>query len=79
MSAKVGSADSDVLLVKTVNGVTTLTMNRPDKLNGWTRPMMTAIKSELLRMSSMASHLRATIAAVSLVVSILTVVLPVHS
>ncbi len=42
---------SDVLLASTVNGVRTLTMNRPDKLNAWTRPMMEAIQGELASMA----------------------------
>ena len=39
------------MLVTFKNGVTTLTMNRPEKLNGWTRPMMNAIQSEFLRLA----------------------------
>ncbi len=34
----------DVLLVETKNGVTTMTMNTPKKLNGWTEPMLMAIR-----------------------------------
>ena len=50
--AKGGSkSEGDYLLVSSKNGVTTLTMNRPDKLNGWTRPMMEAIQSEFLRLA----------------------------
>lgn len=40
--------EGEVLLASTLNGVRTLTMNRPDKLNAWTRPMMEAIQRELL-------------------------------
>ena len=34
---------SPYVLTATRNGVTTLTMNRPKKLNGWTRPMLEAL------------------------------------
>lgn len=37
--------NKDILLVSNVNGVTTLTMNNPKKLNGWTLDMLTALKS----------------------------------
>jgi enoyl-CoA hydratase/carnithine racemase len=40
--------EGEVLLASTLNGVRTLTMNRPDKLNAWTRPMFGAIQRELL-------------------------------
>lgn len=36
-----------ILLTETVDGVTTLTMNNPAKLNGWTAPMMHAIVDAL--------------------------------
>merc|ERR1719367_813527 len=39
----------DILLYTHKNGVTTLTMNQPKKLNGWTGPMMLALKDALLR------------------------------
>ena len=38
----------DILLTANKNGVTTLTMNQPKKLNGWTGPMMYALKDALL-------------------------------
>ncbi len=39
----------DVLLTSTVNGVTTLTMNNPDRLNGWTVDMLLALKAAFTR------------------------------
>jgi len=39
----------DLILWSTVNGVTTLTMNMPKRLNGWTMPMMDALKAALER------------------------------
>lgn len=39
----------DILLYTNKNGVATLTMNQPKKLNGWTGPMMLALKDALLR------------------------------
>ena len=38
----------DILLTANKNGVTTLTMNQPKKLNGWTGPMMIALRDALL-------------------------------
>ena len=38
-------ASSDLILWSTLNGVTTLTMNMPARLNGWTLPMMEALKA----------------------------------
>merc|ERR1712241_1219748 len=38
----------DILLSTTKNGVTILTMNQPKKLNGWTGPMMFALKDAFL-------------------------------
>lgn len=38
---------SDLLLQRTVDGVTTLTMNNPKRLNGWTTEMLTALKDAL--------------------------------
>ena len=36
MASKASKADkTPLVLTETVNGVTTITMNRPDKLNGW--------------------------------------------
>ena len=37
----------DLVQTKTENGVTTLTMNNPGKLNGWTMDMMAALKSAM--------------------------------
>ena len=37
----------DILLKTRKNGVTTLTMNQPKQLNGWTGPMMMAIRENL--------------------------------
>jgi len=46
MPAKVQqiSADTDLLLTCKSDGVTTLTMNRPGRLNGWTLEMMNALR-----------------------------------
>ena len=38
---------SDLILTHTHGQVTTLTMNMPARLNGWTMPMMTALKDAL--------------------------------
>lgn len=38
---------SSLLLTDTADGVTTLTMNNPSKLNGWTAPMLEALKDGL--------------------------------
>ena len=38
---------TDLILRAHCNGVTTLTMNMPDRLNGWTMAMMTALKAAL--------------------------------
>ncbi len=38
---------SDLVLRSTKNGVTTLTLNMPARLNGWTRPMMDAMRAAL--------------------------------
>ena len=37
----------DLVLVSTTNGVTTLTMNMPARLNGWTMKMIATLKSAL--------------------------------
>lgn len=37
----------DLILSSTRDGVTTLTMNNPARLNGWTAPMMDALKANL--------------------------------
>lgn len=41
------STQADPLIIDTHDGVTTLTMNTPKRLNGWTRPMMDAIRGGL--------------------------------
>ena len=40
-------ADSPPLLVDRSEGILNLTMNRPKRLNGWTRQMMDAIRDAL--------------------------------
>ena len=40
----VAGKTSSLLLKSTENGVTTLTMNNPKRLNGWTGAMMTALR-----------------------------------
>ncbi len=40
-------APSDLVVTSTQNGVTTLTMNMPARLNGWTFEMMAALRSAL--------------------------------
>ncbi len=50
MAASKRNADSSPgpqVLISKLNGVTTLTMNRPKRLNGWTRPMMDELKAGL--------------------------------
>ena len=49
MAGKDGGKDKnkDLLLVKTVNGVTTMTMNNPKKLNGWTEDMLLTLQVQL--------------------------------
>lgn len=42
----------DLLLSSTTNGVTTLTMNDPRRLNGWTNEMMRALQSALTKAAS---------------------------
>ncbi len=39
------SQTSTLVLIATRHGVTTLTMNRPKKLNGWTIPMLEALRA----------------------------------
>ena len=38
---------SDLILVGKLNGVTTLTMNNPKKLNGWTTSMMAGLRDAM--------------------------------
>lgn len=42
----------DLLLSSTTNGVTTLTMNDPRRLNGWTNEMMRALQAALAKAAS---------------------------
>ena len=44
--------ENDILVETRKNGVTTLRMNRPKQLNGWTEPMMLAIKLAFKRLST---------------------------
>lgn len=44
--------ENDILVETRKNGVTTLRMNRPKQLNGWTGPMMLAIKLAFKRLST---------------------------
>lgn len=44
MNVKQTSTDKPLILTHTQGGVTTLTMNRPTRLNGWTMEMMNALK-----------------------------------
>lgn len=37
----------DLILTATIDGVTTLTMNNPRKLNGWTMPMLVALREAI--------------------------------
>ena len=43
------AADTDLVRYTTQNRVTTLTMNMPARLNGWTMSMMVALKSAMAR------------------------------
>ncbi|PIE17095.1 MAG: crotonase [Proteobacteria bacterium] len=43
------SSPTDLILTSTRNAVTTLKMNNPARLNGWTAPMMERLKAELAR------------------------------
>lgn len=47
-----GNIPPDILIVTRSNGVTTLTMNQPKKLNGWTGPMMMAIRQQFEKLAS---------------------------
>lgn len=38
---------ADLVLASTTNGVTTLTLNLPERLNGWTLPMMHALRDRM--------------------------------
>ena len=41
------TAPADLVLVDTIDGVTTLKMNMPARLNGWTAPMIAALRAAL--------------------------------
>ena len=43
------SAASELVLVSTLNGVRTIQMNNPKKLNGWTQLMMETLFGEIKR------------------------------
>jgi len=45
------SKDEDILLSSHKNNVTTLTMNQPKKLNGWTMEMMRKMKDSLEKLA----------------------------
>ena len=45
------SSKEDFVVETRKNGVTTLRMNRPKQLNGWTLPMMVALKSSFTKLS----------------------------
>ena len=47
-AAKLGSPDPRLVTSSTTNNVTTLTMNDPKKLNGWTGPMMLTLRDRFL-------------------------------
>lgn len=49
------SSREPYVLTATTKGVTTLTMNRPRRFNGWTMEMMNALKEELRRAASDAT------------------------
>jgi enoyl-CoA hydratase/carnithine racemase len=42
---KMSPKESDILVETRKNGVTTLRMNRPKQLNGWTTPMIVSHKA----------------------------------
>ncbi len=48
MSAETGRPTADLILRHKRDGVTTLTMNTPARLNGWTMQMMAALKHALV-------------------------------
>lgn len=45
----IGRQFSDIVLTNTMNNVTTITMNMPEKLNGWTEPMLKAVQASVLQ------------------------------
>jgi len=52
---KMGKVDPGLVLSNTVNNVTTLTMNDPKKLNGWTGPMMLTLQNRFKQCSEDAN------------------------
>jgi len=44
LRAEIGKANPNLILSSTLKSVTTLTMNDPKKLNGWTGPMMVTLR-----------------------------------
>lgn len=48
-SSKMGKPDPKLVLSSTKNNVTTLTMNDPKKLNGWTGPMMLTLRDRFVQ------------------------------
>ena len=46
------SKNPDLVLVETTNGVATLTMNNPRRLNGWTAAMQAALSGALARVAT---------------------------
>lgn len=50
--AALWSSDKNLLLVTKSNGVTTLRMNDPKKLNGWTGPMMMAMREQFVELAA---------------------------
>ena len=49
---KMSPKENDILVETRKNGVTTLRMNLPKQLNGWTQPMMLAIKLAFKRLGT---------------------------
>ena len=60
MNAKQTSTDKPLILTQTQGGVTTLTMNRPTRLNSWTMEMMNALK-EAFRLAAKDDETRVVI------------------
>ena len=59
-NSKQASTDTSPILTSKKDGVTTLTMNTPKRLNGWTQLMMDALK-EGLRVASSDDETRVLI------------------
>ena len=45
-------SNQDLLLKSHKNGVTTVVMNRPKQLNGWTGPMMLALRDTFSKLAA---------------------------